>query len=296
MKPKEEKKHILKTFNAKIKSIDEKNYIVEALISNETKDRDGEIILRTAWITGLADYLKHPILLSSHKYEKLTNQIGKAIDVRISDEGLVAKFQYFVGEGNAEADWAFNLASKEIAAYSVGFIGRDWIEGDWEKEIGRIFTDVLLLEVSQVLIPSNPDALQRDSKDPIEKHLVDMAIKAFNWGKKDLENPPAAMPPALEPQKPEDILDETMFCKLTEEHINQISNCMRVVMKEHLTDLQSCVKETILACFNTLPQKNAHYFRHLFNFKGPEPTGSKESIDTAVDQFVKKITESMKLK
>lgn len=296
MKPKEEKKPIQKTFNATIKSIDEEKFIVEALISNETKDRDGEIILRTAWITGLADYIKHPILVSSHRYDKLTNQIGKALDVRISDEGLVAKFQYFVGEGNPEADWAFKLASKNIAAYSVGFIGNDWIDGDYNQGIGRVFTNVLLLEVSQVLIPSNPDALQRDSKDPIEKHLVDLAVKAFNWEKKDLENPPPGMPPALEPEKPGDIVDEDVVVKLTDEHINQISNCMRVVMKEHLIDVQTCVKETILACFNTLPQKQPHYLRHLFNLKDQGPTGSDESINKAVDEFVKKLKNSMNLK
>lgn len=187
---------LFKISKAIIKNVDEKNFTVDALVSTDAVDRDGEIILKTAWNNGgLKDYISHPVLLSSHNYTDLTKQIGKSLNTEVTQDGLVCQFQYFVGEGNPEADWAFKLASKGIAAYSVGFMGLDWNEGDYSAGIGRIFTAVSLLEVSQVLIPCNPEALQRSYKDPLEKELVEMATKAFSWkgAKKDLKVTKAAI-------------------------------------------------------------------------------------------------------
>jgi hypothetical protein len=101
----------------------------------------------------------------------------------------VAKFEYFAGQGNDEADWAWFLAQKGIASYSIGFIGHqyDWIkekDGEGNERItGRRFTEVELLEVSQVLIPSNRGALQSERSIAQESlELCDMAIKSFKDG------------------------------------------------------------------------------------------------------------------
>lgn len=284
------KDRILKTFTSTIKSIDEKNHTIDALISNETKDRDGEIILRTAWINGLLEYLKHPILLSSHSYHKLTFQIGKAIDVKVTAEGLVAKFQYFVGAGNPEADWAFTLAKEGIAAYSVGFRAKDWIEGDYNAGVGRVFTDVELMEVSQVLIPSNPDALQRNSKDPVEKQLTEMAIKHFKWEKK--EEPPAIVlpePPVSStlPAQPE------MMQYDPEKHKVMIMDCMRAAWAEYMPQIEACIKDTINSCLvvHDEPNGGKHYSKLLFSKKDqrtivPESTVA-EVTKTTVENLKK---------
>jgi hypothetical protein len=161
---------IIKTFISNIKAVDEEKGIVEAVVSDETIDRYREIIKIDAWKKGLSNYKKHGVLLSSHNYNKLTNQIGVAESIKIVDKELVAKFKYFVNAGNEEADWGFFLAKQGLAAYSVGFAPKPngYEMADWDDEDVRsgkkprlTYTDVELLEVSQVTVPANPSALQK---------------------------------------------------------------------------------------------------------------------------------------
>ena len=76
----------------------------------------------------------------------------------------VAKF--FIGKGNEEADWAFELAKMKKLAFSVGFIPNMDKAVPLHKDDafgvrGMEFNGQELLEVSAVTVPSNPDALQR---------------------------------------------------------------------------------------------------------------------------------------
>lgn len=164
-----------KVFIGQIKSVDEEKFTVEAIVSDETIDRYGEVILADAYKKRLNNYKKHGVLLSSHNYGSLLKQIGMAENVKIEDGKLTCKFKYFVNCGNAEADFAYLLASKyKMAAYSVGFLPYAVEECDWEKDGEAIkagkkpyrkFTDVELLEVSQVLVPANPMALQKSMEE-----------------------------------------------------------------------------------------------------------------------------------
>jgi hypothetical protein len=165
-----------RVFLSKVKGVDTKNHTVDVVMSDASVDRYREVIHPNAWKNGLKNYKKHPVLLSSHNYHGLTNQIGKALKIKVNEQGeLEAKMKYFVGKGNEEADWGFFLVEEGIAAYSVGFIPKSYVysgDGDFEdlaKELGYskkeaakiriIFTEVELLENSQVLVPANPAGL-----------------------------------------------------------------------------------------------------------------------------------------
>ena len=179
---------IRKIFRAKIKSVDKEKFIVNAVVSDDSMDRYKESILASAYEKRLPTYKSHPILLSSHQYDKLTCQIGLAENIYIQDNKLHADFKYFVGEGNDEADWGFKLAEKGIAAFSVGFIPHAFqdppvpeSEGakDWPAGVRRRYTDVELLEVSQVLVPANSNALQNSlqlESDPVIKSMIEQTI------------------------------------------------------------------------------------------------------------------------
>lgn len=145
--------------------------LISAVVSTEDKDRDGDIIRSEFW--QLDHFLKHPILLSSHNYTSLTNVIGEWKEMGVKSKQLRGVAEYYVGEGNTEADWAFNLAGKGRAAYSVGFIP----DFDKAKELegGGFFANFEfkgqeLLEVSHVTVPSNRQALQQVKS--IAKHPV----------------------------------------------------------------------------------------------------------------------------
>jgi len=175
---------VTKTFVSKIRSINEKDFTLEAVVSDETVDRYGEVIRVDAWKKRLGNYKNHPVLVTSHNYGKLTNQIGYAEKVSVKDGELICKFKYFVGEGNEEADWGWKLASKfGQAAYSVGFLPfsyeraeeKDYEEAKMGKKPFLTYTDVELLEVSQVLVPANPSALAKG----MEKE-EDLVVKEYS--------------------------------------------------------------------------------------------------------------------
>ena len=135
---------------------------IEAVVSSEAKDRDGDIIRVAGW--DLGDFLKHPVLLSSHNYGSLRSQIGHWAKMEVKSKRLVGVAEYYVGEGNEEADWGYKLAAKGQAAYSVGFVPdmdkAKEMKGDSDFFPHFEFNGQTLLEVSHVVIPSNAEALQ----------------------------------------------------------------------------------------------------------------------------------------
>jgi len=218
----------LKIMRAEVKEINTEKHTLTAVISNKKVDRDGDIVDPEAFKKRLKNYKEHPVLLSSHNYYDLRSQIGKALDVSVDDNEVTAKFEYFVDQGNEQADWAWILAQKGIASFSIGFMGHsfDWIkekdaEGN-ERITGRKFTDIELLEVSQVLVPSNRGALQSSrslAQEEVElcelatKSLKDEEFKPEKTVKKDTHYSDALLGdegqvPGSEPQGEAEEIDE----------------------------------------------------------------------------------------
>ena len=143
-----------------IKILDKAAGRISAVVSTENVDRDGDIIRQANW--DLDNFKAHPILLSSHNYRGLSNQIGEWTDIRVEGKELIGDAQYYLKQGNAEADWGFVLASKGRAAFSVGFVP-DMSKAKTIETAGNMayeFQGQELLEVSQVTVPSNAQALQ----------------------------------------------------------------------------------------------------------------------------------------
>jgi len=143
-----------------LRVLDEDAGLVSAVVSTEDVDRDGDVIRQEGW--DLSHFAAHPILLASHNYRGLTNQIGEWTQMQVEGSLLVGHAKYYIGEGNEEADWGFKLASKGRAAFSVGFVP-DMSKAKQIEANGNIsyeFQGQELLEVSQVTVPSNPQALQ----------------------------------------------------------------------------------------------------------------------------------------
>lgn len=184
-----------KVFRAETKVLDGNR--IEAVMSTEAKDRDGDIIRQEFW--DLRNFRKHPVLISSHNYMKLTNQIGHWENVRVDGKKLVGVAHYYTEEGNDEADWGYKLAEKGRAAYSVGFLPdmakAKQLEGEGFFPTFE-FRGQELLETSQVTIPSNPQALQRMKAlglHPVVDELVEEMLgdepptTPFSWTDEDLD-------------------------------------------------------------------------------------------------------------
>jgi hypothetical protein len=163
---------VIKYFKGKVKSVDSVKKTATVVISDETKDRYDERVLVSSFKSMKKSFMKHPVLLSSHMYHGLQNQIGKFLKLSIDEDAkeVVGEIEYFVGLGNPEADWAWVLAEKGIAAFSIGFIPKIWKSYSEEERnknggVWRDYEEIELLETSQVLIPANPSALQKGFGD-----------------------------------------------------------------------------------------------------------------------------------
>lgn len=155
--------------------------LVEATVSSEAKDRDGDIIRVGGW--DLTSFLTYPVLISSHNYGSLKSIIGHWESMEVKGKKLVGTAQYYVGQGNEEADWGFHLAEMSRAAYSVGFkpdmSKAKEMDGDDPWFSSYEFNGQELLEVSQVTIPSNPEALQRAKALKLHPVLDDIIEEAL---------------------------------------------------------------------------------------------------------------------
>ena len=179
---------VVKFFRGKVKSIDLNTHSAEVVISSEVKDRYRERVMLSAFNKKtVKEYMEHNVLLSSHAYRGLMNQIGEIQKIKPDEEAreVIAKPVWYVGMGNPESDWAWVLAQKGIAAFSIGFRPKTIKEYSPEEAAknGGIYCDyedIELLEVSQVLVPANPSALQKsyDSEtDPIAKDYYEEILK-----------------------------------------------------------------------------------------------------------------------
>jgi len=145
---------IRKVLDCEVKRLGERTF--EFIASTGGIDRDGEVILPTAW--DLKNFKKNPVIMYGHDYRGLP--IGKAPKVWVDDGGLKNTVE-FPPEGTYEfADIVRRLVENGyLKAESVGFIPREWNDGDGEKEPRRTYTKAELLEISIVPVPANPDAL-----------------------------------------------------------------------------------------------------------------------------------------
>lgn len=135
-----------------IKSRDGKKYTIVA--STPDVDRDGEVILPSAY-KNLDSYLEsNPVILWAHNYAH--PPIGKATGGRITEEALELDIEFaatpFAQEVKSLYDTGF------MNAFSVGFIPKNYTH---DSEGNLVFTEADLMEVSAVPVPANAFATMR---------------------------------------------------------------------------------------------------------------------------------------
>ena len=161
-----------------VKSVDMESRIIVITGTDETLDRDGDVISVKGWV--MDNFLKNPVFLYAHDYHSVP--IGAAVKVvRRKNPDRLEFHEKFPSKGIYPfADMILELFREKILnASSVGFIPIEWEPLDKETDPngwnGRKFTKQELLELSACPVPSNPAAIQTDAY-----------IKAFN-GKSALE-------------------------------------------------------------------------------------------------------------
>ncbi len=156
-------------FRTKADSLNEKDRTLEATISTDAIDRDGEVILPSAFEKRIGSFKSNPVLLWNHN--PFEPPIGKAESIEIGEKGMDAVFRFFPEGKNPQADVIFEGFKAEIlTSFSIGFRVFDMDPGkpaDPEKGTKATpptVTDAELLEVSAVTIPANTEAIAKFAK------------------------------------------------------------------------------------------------------------------------------------
>jgi len=128
-------------------------------ITTDTVDRDHEIVSPNGAV--LTDYRKNPVVLFGHDHSGGL-PIGKNIWIKRDEKGLVAKTVY-ANHQLANDVYEFQKEGFPLAK-SIGFIPlkvTKFDEGSEERKQGtlRRYDKWILLEYSDVPVPSNPDAV-----------------------------------------------------------------------------------------------------------------------------------------
>lgn len=165
----------------------EKNYIsatlerkgekIEFIASDETLDRQGEVIPIDSW--DLRNFKKNPVLLVNHDY-KVQNIVGRAKNIRIADNGSGTKVLMFEptfhGLTQLARDVEQMVRESILNTVSVGFM-RKMPDHDGDKQLNE------LMEISFVPVPANPSAERIKSLMNTEISAEEeAAIKAFAEG------------------------------------------------------------------------------------------------------------------
>jgi len=144
-----------KILDVEVKEVSDR--VLEFTGSTEEQDRDGETISAEGW--DLKNYKKNPVFMWAHNYQN--PPIGKALKVKAEDGKLNFKIEFADADTYAFADTIYRLYKGGfLNATSVGFIPKEWNDGDGDKAPRRAYIKQELLELSAVPVPSNPNALQ----------------------------------------------------------------------------------------------------------------------------------------
>ena len=166
-----------KTFRANVIKYDDSTGIIDMLIpmNSGQMDRSDEVCTPKSWEKRLPLFMKRPILVSSHTYDDLRKQIGEFVTLKVTDEGLMGTPRYYINDGNPEADWAYKLAKRGMAAFSVGFKPYEMETAKKDGDPAVTYTDSELYEISQVVVPCDRNAIQNSigkSANPVQNQLL----------------------------------------------------------------------------------------------------------------------------
>jgi HK97 family phage prohead protease len=245
------------SFNTEIKEFDEKERSLTALVSTATKDRMGEVLIPGG--ADLKNYNKNPVVLWAHDYSR--PPIGKSMWTKRTQEGVLAKVKF---ASTPFADEIYQLYKGGfMKAFSVGFLPKEWEDGDGEKKPKRTFSKWEMIEFSAVPVPANPDALGLALKSGIQ--LSDEVKKLFE----------EELPTVEEAIKSETKSEATTTVVNTD---NDEYDDMLITLQEEIK-----IKDELI---DTLAKENAELRSKLFGALQPKPVPemSVEQIATLCEQ------------
>jgi len=150
---------------ATVKTINEEQRTLDAVVSTRDIDRHGDIVLPSAFVENIDSFKANPVILATHQH-RLDNGSSPVIGSAIPETIQIGKTDVtftmrFATTALGEEYWQL-YKDKHMRAFSIGFIPIEWTdEEDEQAGYIRTYTKIELLEVSAVPVPSNRRALAR---------------------------------------------------------------------------------------------------------------------------------------
>ena len=183
-----------------VKSVNLDKRTLRILATDETRDRDGDIISMKGW--NFDNFIKNPVFLWSHDYSSVPLAASIKIERKRSPARLLLTHKFPSAGVHPFADMILQLYHERVInAGSVGFFPSEWeeIKNDEEGESGwsnRRFLKQELLEHSGCAVPANPNAVQESISRAMKevKFEYDDKVKLFKAvnGEEQLELDEAA--------------------------------------------------------------------------------------------------------
>ena len=144
---------------------------LEFVLSDETPDRMGDVIMADAW--DIANFQKNPIALFGHNSGF---PIGKWKNLRVIDKQLRGFLEMAPAGTSERIDEIRKLIDADILrAVSVGFRPKESRPRP-ESDYGVFFTKAELIETSLVSVPANPNALAIAKSLNISSATIDLVF------------------------------------------------------------------------------------------------------------------------
>lgn len=134
--------------------------IMDFVGSDNSVDRYDEVIDQNGW--QLENFRANPVIPDCHNYSSIACILGKAVNIEVKDGKLLNRVKFCLD--NPLGATAYKMAKAGfLPAQSVGFIPLEWTNGT-KDEPSRTYTKCELLEVSMVVVPANPKAVNQMQK------------------------------------------------------------------------------------------------------------------------------------
>ena len=224
---------------------DQSTLRIRGYANTTSKDRSGDVIVKEAWTKGgMDDYLKNPIILAFHDYEK---PIGQCTGYTVTEKGLEIQADISRAAGKT-----YDLIKDGVLkTFSVGFQVKD---ADYSKDDDTFYIkDLNLYEISVVSVPANQDSTfslaksfdSAEEYDKFRKSFVSVeqdqteeekaeAIEAFEMVREEL-NPQQPIIEKESQETSQDILKELNMDK--KELQDMMSSAAQAAVESYKTEV-----------------------------------------------------------
>jgi hypothetical protein len=172
--------------------VDETTRTIRYVFSNDLVARDQHTVASDAW--DLTGFMSNPVFLFAHLADELP--IGRVTDIETRGGQLVGSVHYIEPELYPFADTVYQLVkARYLNAVSTSWIPRAGkASTDRSRQLGggMDFSDVELLEISQVPVPAVPGALAIARKAGIDTGPI------YQWAERTLDSGGLLMIPRTE--------------------------------------------------------------------------------------------------